>query len=192
MESPQNYDDEEVCDTPPESQNYVQETPLENIPTNTCWYCPVEETKNSSTNVMEFYHNGDASSSISFFVGKMKLGQEFWGSLLGYQNYSYLSTLHVKGWVTRLMRFCWKEITKKHRPEQLFPWTIMPPQFYNILCETPNNGALPFSIGMKEEYPALWDVDTVYIPIRIEDIHWLLLWVEMYVYLTENCDPAIC
>ncbi|KAL8223916.1 hypothetical protein R6Q57_019391 [Mikania cordata] len=73
----------------------------------------------------------------------------------------------------------------------------MPPQFYNILCETPNHGALPFSIGIKEEDPALWDVDTVYIPIGIEDIHWLLLRVdlrilEMYVYFTENCDPAIC
>ncbi|KAL8209457.1 hypothetical protein R6Q57_006189 [Mikania cordata] len=148
MESPQKYDDEEVCDTPPECQNYVQETPLENLPTNTRWYRPVEETKNWSTKVMEFYHNGDASSCISFFVGKMKLGQEFWGSLLGYQNYGYLSTL-------------WKEITKKCHPEQLFPWTIMPPQFYNILCDTPNHGDLPFSIGMKEEYPALWDVDTV-------------------------------
>ncbi|KAD6796447.1 hypothetical protein E3N88_07343 [Mikania micrantha] len=89
-------------------------------------------------------------------------------------------TLTVKGgWVTRLMRFRWKEITKNRRPEQLFPWTIMPPQFYDILCETPNHGALPFCIGMKEEYPALWDVDTVYIPIVIEDIHWLLLRVDM-------------
>ncbi|KAD4179919.1 hypothetical protein E3N88_28510 [Mikania micrantha] len=68
---------------------------------------------------------------------------------------------HVKGWVTRLTRFPWKEITKNRRPEQLFPWTIMTPQFYDILCETPNHGALSFCIGMKEEYPALWDVDTV-------------------------------
>ncbi|KAL8244416.1 hypothetical protein R6Q59_010674 [Mikania micrantha] len=125
------------------------------------------------------------------------LDREFWGSILGYQNYGYLSKLHVKGWVTRLMRFRWKEITKNRRPEQLFPWTIMPPQFYDILCETPNHGALPFCIGMKKEYPALWDVDTVYIPIVIEDIHWLLLRVdmrtlEMYVNFTENCDDGVC
>ncbi|KAL8199921.1 hypothetical protein R6Q57_013489 [Mikania cordata] len=73
----------------------------------------------------------------------------------------------------------------------------MPPQFYDILCETPNHGALPFGIGMKEEYTALWDVDTVYIPIVIEDIHCLLLRVdmrtlEMYVYFTENCDAEVC
>ncbi|KAL8230303.1 hypothetical protein R6Q57_000081 [Mikania cordata] len=42
----------------------------------------------------------------------------------------------------------------------------MPPQFYDILCETPNHGALSFCIGMKEEYSALWDVDTASIGIR--------------------------
>ncbi|KAL8218047.1 hypothetical protein R6Q57_021420 [Mikania cordata] len=57
----------------------------------------------------------------------------------------------------------------------------MPPQFYDILCGTPNHGALPFSIGMKEEYLALWDVDKV-------DMQKL----EMYVYFTRNCDVAAC
>ncbi|KAL8228546.1 hypothetical protein R6Q57_016130 [Mikania cordata] len=66
MESPQNYDDEEVCDTFPESQNYVQETPPENLPTNTRWYRPVEETKNWSTNEMEFYHN--ACKSLGYKI----------------------------------------------------------------------------------------------------------------------------
>ncbi|KAL8226201.1 hypothetical protein R6Q57_018758 [Mikania cordata] len=77
------------------------------------------------------------------------------------------------------MRFRWKEVTKNSRPELSFPWTILPPQFYDILCETLNYGALPFSNGMKGEYHVLWDVDTVYIPIGIEYIHWFLLRVDM-------------
>jgi len=59
------------------------------------------------------------------------------------------------------MLFRWKEITKNKHPEQLFPWTILPPQFFDLLSETPNYGALPYSIGMKQHYPPFWEVDTV-------------------------------
>ena len=50
---------------------------------------------------------------------------------------------------------------KSRRPEQLFPWTILPLQFLDLLEENPNHRALPFAIGLKEHYPPFWDIDTV-------------------------------
>lgn len=59
------------------------------------------------------------------------------------------------------MRLRWTLITNSGDPEQMYPWTILPPKFIDLLDQTPNHEALPFAIGIKEHYPPLWDVDTV-------------------------------
>ncbi|KAM0062651.1 hypothetical protein Hdeb2414_s0004g00150691 [Helianthus debilis subsp. tardiflorus] len=158
----------------------VPDTPPEKIPKKKRWYYhPTEESKYWSKNVLDFYVNGDSSFCYCGFLGRKKLGSEFWGALLGYENHSYLSPLHVDGWVTRMMRFRWILIKKSKKPEQLYPWTILPLQFLDLLCEKPNYGALPFAIGLKEHYPPFWDIDMVYIPICVELQDWFIIRVDM-------------
>ncbi|KAJ0751892.1 hypothetical protein HanPI659440_Chr09g0318001 [Helianthus annuus] len=95
-----------------------------------------------------------------------------------------------------MMRFRWILIKKSKRPEQLFPWKILPPQFLDLLEENPNHRALPFAIGLKEHYPPFWDIDTVYIPICVDLQDWFMVRVDMRtlhltLYFTGTCTSSV-
>jgi hypothetical protein len=45
-----------------------------------------DESRNWSPNVVEFYNNGDVNCCFSSILGTRPLGQNFFGTLLGYRN----------------------------------------------------------------------------------------------------------
>ncbi|KAL8260878.1 hypothetical protein R6Q59_024927 [Mikania micrantha] len=82
-----------------------------------------------SRDAIEFYNNGDAPYCYSRILGLNKLHSNFWGVLLGYLNDGRLYSIHIEGWVQRMMFL--RGANKRKNPSTEFDWTILPPQFHS-------------------------------------------------------------
>ncbi|KAL8260809.1 hypothetical protein R6Q59_024858 [Mikania micrantha] len=123
------------------------------------WYIQNEESVHWSQGVLDFFHHGDDEKCYSVFFGSIELGNDFWGTVLGYYNNGYLSSMHVAGWVARLMRFRLEKLKNQEAEPITYRWTILPPHFMKLLI-TQNNDAASFVNGTKKLYPCLFEVDT--------------------------------
>ncbi|KAD2392886.1 hypothetical protein E3N88_39863 [Mikania micrantha] len=136
---------------------------------------PNEESNKWSQDVVEFYNNGDAPLCYSLFlkIGSLMVifGEHYW-------DIGAMNSQHIEGWVTRMMRVRGANF-RKNGPSGL-RWSILPPEFRDILILKESKFAAKYANGTHELYPPFWEVDYVYIPLRtrvVED--WYLVRINL-------------
>ncbi|KAL8228329.1 hypothetical protein R6Q57_015913 [Mikania cordata] len=85
---------------------------------------------------------------------------------------------HAEGWVTRMMRVRGANFRKNGASG--LRWTILPPEFRDILIFKEIKFAAMYANGTHELYPLFWEVDYVYIPLCtrvVED--WYLVRINL-------------
>lgn len=107
---------------------------------------------------------------------------------------------HVRAWCNRIMHFRLRDQTTSLRCTNR-RWTILPPSFYNSVLEQDHH-SFTYADGSRIMYPSLWEVDTVYLPVSVDDKHWCILCIDMQllkvtVYYAnvcnvDNCDDTLC
>ncbi|KAL8217858.1 hypothetical protein R6Q57_021231 [Mikania cordata] len=144
---------------------------MEDVPVN-------NESRSLSKDAIEFYIDGDAPFFYSRILGLNKLHTEFWGVLLGYLNDGRLSSIHIEGWVRRMMFI--RGANKRKNPSAEFDWTILPPQFHSEMYDYKSKFGLEYANGINELYPPFWEVQYIYIPIYVQAIEdWLLVQINL-------------
>ncbi|KAL8256363.1 hypothetical protein R6Q59_031430 [Mikania micrantha] len=116
-----------------------------------------------SRDAVEFYNNGDAPFSYSGIFGLNKVHTDFWGVLLGYFRDGRLLSIHIEGWVRRVMLLRGANQRKNLSIE--FDWTVLPSQFHSEMYDYKTKFGSEYANGMSKLYPPFWE--------DIED--WLLV-----------------
>ncbi|KAL8237077.1 hypothetical protein R6Q59_018158 [Mikania micrantha] len=141
------------------------------------WAILDDESENWSTNVEQFYLDGDAPFCYSgVFNTPLPLDRSFWGTLLGYTSNGYLRPEHIQGWVGRMMNWRQRQLQKGATNMR---WSILPPQFYDYLVDSCTKNTVSFANGKSSPFPSFFDVDYVYFPFCVENNEWLLVQVEL-------------
>ncbi|KAD3068835.1 hypothetical protein E3N88_36715 [Mikania micrantha] len=141
------------------------------------WAILDDESENWSTNVEQFYLNGDAPFCYSgVFNTPLPLDRSFWGTMLGYTSNGYLSQEHIQGWVGRMMN--WRQ-RQQQKGATNMRWSILPPQFYDYLVDSCTKNTVSFANGKSSPFPSFFDVDYVYFPFCVENNEWLLVQVKL-------------
>ncbi|KAL8259894.1 hypothetical protein R6Q59_027847 [Mikania micrantha] len=142
------------------------------------WAIPDDECDNWSEDVIEFLKHGDTPFCYSVvFFRDVKLDKLFWGTLLGERNYGRLNEMHVEGWTGRLMT--WRRREMEKNPSNDFRWSILPPQFFDVLVSSITKNALCYGNGKMRPYPSFFDVDYVFVPLCIKNQEWSLVRVDL-------------
>ncbi|KAD7477845.1 hypothetical protein E3N88_00981 [Mikania micrantha] len=140
---------------------------MEDVPVN-------NESRSLSKDAIEFYNNGDALFCYLRILELNKLHTEFWGVILGYLNDGRLSSIHIEGWVRRMMFI--RGSNKRTNPDVELDWTILPPQFHSEMYDYTTKYGSEYANGLNELYPPFWEVQYIYIPIYVQAIEdWLLV-----------------
>ncbi|KAJ0465744.1 hypothetical protein HanHA300_Chr14g0541511 [Helianthus annuus] len=129
-------------------------------------------------------------------MGQTPLDREWWGGVLGYCGDGYMQETHVRAWCNKLIQDRETKYRRGTSSSNTFRWTILPPNFIDLLAEQ-DNDAYGYATGSVELYPPFWDVDTVYIPVSKEKEGWVILKIDMHslkitVYFTNKCDALNC
>ncbi|KAL8243101.1 hypothetical protein R6Q59_009359 [Mikania micrantha] len=141
------------------------------------WAILDDESENWSTNVEQFYLDGDAPFCYSVvFNTPLPLDRSFWGTLLGYTSNGYLRHEHIQGWVGRMMNWRQRQLQKGATNMR---WSILPPQFYDYLVDSCTKNTVSFANGKSSPFPSFFDVDYVYFPFCVENNEWFLFQVEL-------------
>ncbi|KAD7479928.1 hypothetical protein E3N88_03064 [Mikania micrantha] len=164
---------------PPEDKTEKIADDLEEIPQKKRnWAIPNEDSNKWSQDVVEFYNNGDAPFCYSIFFKDKKLDGDFWGTLLGYRCNGQLWPMHIEGWVTRMMHF--RDARLRTNGPSGLRWTILPPEFRDLLILKESKFAAVYANGTHELYPPWWEVDYIYIPLCIRNVgDWYLVRINL-------------
>ncbi|KAD5960500.1 hypothetical protein E3N88_11972 [Mikania micrantha] len=109
------------------------------------WAILDDESENWSTNVEQFYLNGDAPFCYSgVFNTPLPLDRSFWGTMLGYTSNGYLRPEHIQGWVGRMIN--WRQRQQQKGATDMH-WSILLPQFYDYLVDSCTKNTISFANG---------------------------------------------
>ncbi|KAK9057854.1 hypothetical protein SSX86_022693 [Deinandra increscens subsp. villosa] len=173
--SERNEDIEEVEPRVYAQEKLIAKPPTEPLAKRRRWAIPDDECDNWSKDVLEFYNNGDQPYCYSaLFFQEIKLDKSFWGPLLGY---GPLSTIHIEGWVGRLMQ--WRHRQLMGDPKLKLRWTILPPRFYEHLVDSCHKNAISYCSGKVKPFPSILEVDYVFLPVCLEANMWALFRLDM-------------
>ncbi|KAJ0570737.1 hypothetical protein HanHA300_Chr05g0181551 [Helianthus annuus] len=121
---------------------------------------------------------------------------EIGGELLGYCGNGYIQEKHVQAWCNKLMEY--RESVNRTRTSSSnnCRWTVLPPRFFSLIIEQ-DHEAYSYANGSVGPYPALWEVDTVYIPLTQDEINWNIIKIDLQslnvtIYYPNNCHVKIC
>ncbi|KAJ0803105.1 putative Ulp1 protease family catalytic domain, papain-like cysteine peptidase superfamily [Helianthus annuus] len=94
-----------------------------------------------------------------------EVGPEFWRLLLGDDGSGWLSDDHLYGWMIKMYE-------SRQRTDR---WTILPPYFQMTVfdCESTRKLKCYFD-GSMYPVPRITEVDEVYVPLHIRNLHWFL------------------
>ncbi|KAL8225143.1 hypothetical protein R6Q57_017700 [Mikania cordata] len=124
------------------------------------WAIPDDECDNWSEDVIEFLKHGDTPFCYSaVFFRDVKLDKLFWG------------------WTGRLMT--WRRREMEKNPSNVFRWSILPPQFFDVLVSSITKNALCYGNRKMRPYPSFFDVDYVFIRLCIKNQEWSLVRVDL-------------
>ncbi|KAL8235488.1 hypothetical protein R6Q59_021588 [Mikania micrantha] len=122
----------------------ASKVPMEDAPDN-------NESHTLSHDAIEFYNNRDAPYCYSRILGLNNLHTDFWGVLLGNLNDGRLYSIHIEGWIQRMMFI--RGANKRENPSTEFDWTILPPQFHSEMYDYKMKFGSEYANRMKELYP---------------------------------------
>ncbi|KAL8260029.1 hypothetical protein R6Q59_027982 [Mikania micrantha] len=141
------------------------------------WAILDDESENWSTNVEQFYLNGEAPLCYSgVFNMPLPLDRSFWGTMLGYTSNGYLRPEHIQGWVGRMMN--WRQRQQQKGATDM-RWSILPPQIYDYFVDSCTKNTVSFANRKSSPFPSFFYVDYVYFPFCVENNEWLLVQVEL-------------